>query len=412
MKTILLFFFVLTVVVFSQASNAAFVATPTVDGLSGGTYKPLSIPALTGTNFQATGKVLINGKLVPIPGYIPPASTAAQAAKTSLWSNPLLVGAFLLGWAEDAGLSADVVNHAWIKTVAASGGDPSSTAAMCYLQNMPGTGYASNADLACDEVISLQSNYCPTFNAGGSCVSAGSLSSSSSYVYGQTTRVWNGSSFDLVDSNITVTAFTEGPLTETPTTAPATEADFNALPSPPPEALAELAPQVGVPVDSPVFEPADIAVGDPFTRPDGSTAEPRAKISPQSDGKVAIDTYDLPLTTPTGDPVTNPTPQDTTEAPPSESQCDKYPGSLGCANLDQPTAENLGSELRDIASITPVAVGGPGSCPAPLTGSFLGQPIEFSLDPLCTYANALRPLVLSLAWLSAGVIFIGGVRNG
>jgi len=42
----------------------------------------------------------------------------------------------------------------------------------------------------------------------------------------------------------------------------------------------------------------------------------------------------------------------------------------------------------------------------------MGHAVEMSFDPLCQYATTLRPLVLALAWLSAGVLFIGGVRNG
>jgi len=64
--------------------HAALTLTPTVEGLGGGTFKPLTIPSLAGNNFSATGKVLVNGKWINIPGYIPPASTAAQAARTSL----------------------------------------------------------------------------------------------------------------------------------------------------------------------------------------------------------------------------------------------------------------------------------------------------------------------------------------
>jgi hypothetical protein len=97
---------------------------------------------------------------------------------------------------------------------------------------------------------------------------------------------------------------------------------------------------------------------------------------------------------------------------PVDEFCSKNADTLACTKLGSAEADPLGTEERSIANISPVSIGGVGACPAPLTASFLGQPISFSFDALCTYANALRPLVLAMAWLSAGVIFIGGVRNG
>lgn len=92
--------------------------------------------------------------------------------------------------------------------------------------------------------------------------------------------------------------------------------------------------------------------------------------------------------------------------------CKDKPDTLGCAKMSgTPDAGDMPSSERDIALISPVSIGGTGQCPAPLSAFFLGQRVEFSFDPLCEYANSLRPLVLTLAWLAAGVIFIGGVRS-
>lgn len=93
-------------------------------------------------------------------------------------------------------------------------------------------------------------------------------------------------------------------------------------------------------------------------------------------------------------------------------ECALNPNTLGCATLDGTIASDpLQTEIRDIALISPVSLGGVGQCPAPLVATFLGQKVEFLFDPLCEFANSLRPVVLVLAWLSAGVIFIGGVRS-
>lgn len=405
------FLFVFLAMVFSQSVHAAYIATPAVDGLSVGTYKPLTTPALTGSNFAATGKVLINGKLVPIPGYIPPAATAAAAAKNSLWLNPWLLGASLLAWAGDAGLNSDL--GVWtFETPPETLANPNYE----YKVNLDDPWNASPFGACvtgwrypqCGAVSRAYNGTCYVNYVAGCGVPVGENPWT-----GYQTRTASSCPVGYTGVPSLGTCVLSDPVAAGGTSRPATQSDFDALPAPSPQALAELAPQVGVPVDDPVFEPATVSVGDPYTRPDGSTVQPKATISPAGDGQVAIDTFDQPLSGPDGVPYPSPPPpEDTPETAPSETQCDKYPASLGCANLDIPNAENLATETRNIALIAPVSIGGAGSCPAPLTASFLGQTVEMSFDPLCQFANSLRPVVLVLAWLSAGIIFIGGVRNG
>lgn len=395
LRVFALFLFLVVALTFSGATFSAYVATPSVEGLSGGTYKPMTMPNLTGSNFAATGKIWVNGRLINIPGYMPPAPAAVQAAKTSLWLNPWLVGVSLLAWADDAGLGSDSIG--WTKFVP---GVPGSEVSCWYVGVHPAGGTCAAYGSSTDEGACLNRGGVFMYYSGQRCKLSQSQCFSAGY----------SACYD--DILVYPGTATESVAAVEASSAPATQGDFDALPAPSPQTLRELAPQVGVPVDSPVYEPMDVPIGDPYTRPDGSTAEPRAKVSPQSDGKVAVDTYDKPLTSPTGEPVTNPTPEDTTETPPTETQCDKYPDSLGCARLDQPLQEDFGNENRTLSLINPLSVGGAGSCPAPLTASFLGQTVEMSFDPLCTFANSLRPLVLVMAWLSAGIIFIGGVKNG
>ena len=93
--------------------------------------------------------------------------------------------------------------------------------------------------------------------------------------------------------------------------------------------------------------------------------------------------------------------------------CALNPNILACADYTPPDDNNdLITEVRDIDLITPVDVGGAGVCPQPLVADFMGTSIVFSYELPCRAASMLKPLVLALAWLSAGVIFIGGVRNG
>lgn len=407
------FLFVFFAMVASQSTQAAYVATPAIEGLNAGTYKPLTMPNLTGSNFAATGKIWVNGRYVTIPGYLPPASTAASAAKNSLWANPWLLGAALLGWAGDAGLGSDA--GVWNLAYAPVSTEPQpgeGTVTGYAIFNGPLASSKEGACLAIGGAFNYMNDACTISQA--TCYSVGFTSCTEPQIVfaGPVERPAPGtcaSGYTLASDGSTCNLTDAGAAAKV--NRAATLADFQALPVPPVQALAELAPQVGVPVGSPVFEPGDIIIGSPYTSADGSTFQPMAKITPQPAGDVMVDTYDLPLTSSTGEPIANPTPQDTTDAAPTENQCDKYPATLGCARLDIPESENLSAEVRDIALISPVAIGGAGSCPAPLSASFLGRTVEMSFDPLCQFSNSLRPVVLVLAWLAAGVIFIGGVRS-
>ncbi len=81
---------------------------------------------------------------------------------------------------------------------------------------------------------------------------------------------------------------------------------------------------------------------------------------------------------------------------------------------EQPTNpdEEIEEQEKEMGLIQPVSIDSTASCPADLSFSVLGYPMAFSFGLVCDGANMLRPLILSIAWLSAGVIFIGGVRNG
>jgi len=400
----------ITTLALTPRAHAALSSKPIIDGLTGGTYKPLSTPALTGNNFVATGRVLVNGKWINIPGYVPPASTAAQAARTSLWLNPWLIGASLLAWSGDAGLGSDQV--AWTITLPSSlDHDPNKE---YTVSAYPPIGYFPSAQEACDVYFALADKSCdPAMTVVASDMKC-YLNYSNPIACGvspsQNPFAWLFLSWRQVAVCPSGSIGTPPNCVSEPQTRPATEDDFDALPDPPAQALAELAPQVGVPVDDPVYQPIDVDIGAPYTKPDGSTAQQRAKISPAGNGDVWIDTYEQPVTDSQGNPVQNPEPVDLPE--PQLTQCDKYPDTVGCARLGSIPDETLPTENRSIALIQPVDIGNAGQCPAPMTATVAGMTIEWSFDPLCQYANALRPLVLALAWLSAGLIFIGGVRNG
>lgn len=103
--------------------------------------------------------------------------------------------------------------------------------------------------------------------------------------------------------------------------------------------------------------------------------------------------------------------------PPKEDpvvQCDKYPNSLGCAELDTPDAE-IPKDTQNV-SFTVEDPFGAGRCPADVMASFRaigGQSLKIvDWTTFCGFALPLRGLVLALAAIMAFFIIMpGGVRE-
>lgn len=199
-----------------------------------------------------------------------------------------------------------------------------------------------------------------------------------------------------------------------------TQPDWDALPSPLPQIAPELpyAPYMpgGVPVNAPEYDfvPFQTPIGNPYTKPDGSTAQPMASVSPNGDS-VTIDTYDKPLTDANGDPVSSGTPPvDTAEPvplPEIPNFCEENPDAAACAKQGEiPTPDIIPTHDVDFSTAwSPVGSGA--GCPADVSLSFLGQPLSWSYAPICTMAETIRPLVIGFAWLGFGFIIVGGLRK-
>jgi len=386
------------------SANAAITLTPSVEGLGGGTFKPLAIPSLAGNNFAATGKVLVNGKWINIPGYIPPASTAASAAKMALFSNPWLQGALIALWPSELA-NGDLVlkDGAWEYQV-----PPPPDVDPNYEYTVsanPPTGYFTTPMEACVAYLALTG--CSTCSITGAY--GGTCYMTNTGPGGFTNKAWTSYTSRLVSTCPAGSTGTPPNCVLTPESRPATAEDFAGLPDPSPGILGELAPQVGVPVDAPVYEPATVPVGDPYTRPDGSTAQPMAQISPASNGQVTVDVYEMPLTDPQGNPVNDPQPQDTPEPQPTD--CDKYPTSVGCTDLGTPPlGEDMPHTDKPI-TFTPVPISANATCPAPITSTAFGQTVTIDYSGACTYASGLRPIVLAVGYLTALFIIFGVPRS-
>jgi hypothetical protein len=116
----------------------------------------------------------------------------------------------------------------------------------------------------------------------------------------------------------------------------------------------------------------------------------------------------------TGTGTTTTTPGDPAEPPEQKVQCDKYPNSLGCAELDTPDGE-IPKDTKNVSFSAEDPFGG-GRCPADVMASFRaigGQSLKIvDWTTFCGQAVPLRGLVLALASIMAFFIIMpGGVRE-
>jgi len=181
--------------------------------------------------------------------------------------------------------------------------------------------------------------------------------------------------------------------------------------SPLPEPIAAELPEVaympdGAPVDAPFYDfvPFHVDIGAPYMKPDGSTYQPRAVISPNGNN-VTYQTYDQPLTDVNGDPVANPQPVETTLSG-SEDPCINSPDRLAC--LDAGGGDDTKMDRETVSlDYTPQASRISGGCPAPIP--VLGHSLSF--QPVCDAMTMIRPLILALASVMALYILAGTVRD-
>jgi hypothetical protein len=87
--------------------------------------------------------------------------------------------------------------------------------------------------------------------------------------------------------------------------------------------------------------------------------------------------------------------------------------SIGCSEYGTPTDNvPLGTSDNSPTTITPVSFGSSGACPAPVVISVMsGHSMTIDYTPICNFASGVRPVILLLAWMAAGFIFIEGVKS-
>lgn len=203
-----------------------------------------------------------------------------------------------------------------------------------------------------------------------------------------------------------------------------------------PAKLPNIMPPVAVPVEfPPVWNPDDqtvpgskpvrVPVGDPVLKPNSNPAE---WTQPATDVRHAPTTsepwrFDVK---PVDVPVTGPnagldTPGDLPSegggpgAPPTPAEhlglCTEFPDIAACQKMGTIDAVPV-TNTEVPLSITPDG-GFPtgGQCPADKVMNILGGSYALSMQPMCDFAVAIRPLLIGFAWLSAAMLFLGIARK-
>lgn len=89
--------------------------------------------------------------------------------------------------------------------------------------------------------------------------------------------------------------------------------------------------------------------------------------------------------------------------------CDGHDDQMICTSVGtSPSAMDVTQSTVGVSDISIAPMGSSGSCPAPIA---LPLGMEFSLQALCDFATSIRPLFLAIAWLTAGMIVVGGFRQ-
>lgn len=393
---------ILLLLTLSGQSHAYTTQTPEISGYNGRTMKLTGgSGGYSGGSYSRTGNVVINGKTVPIPGSLKASSTMGNIVKNALKLNPYrIAGTLALAWLLEQGIEWSGSEWKKESTVTADSTglgnctrDPDGvTLQQCTNQIVTYWGVAY-------EYVSTTQTTATNWRIAVKRKSDGNLVENAGN--------WGGT--------ITCPAgYTQsGHQCVSVELKPMTDAEWDALADPMPAVGDELPTAPYLPdgvtiVEPPAYIPETKTIGAPYTKADGSTAQPMAKITPVGDGQVAIDTYEQPLTNPDGTPVpAGTTPVDTTEqAAPPKDPCTDNPKRLGCmdAGEDEKEIPTKSIDFSFTPEANPLSMG---SCPAPI--SVLGHTISY--QPACDAMGMINALIIAMSSLTAAYILIGAFKS-
>jgi hypothetical protein len=108
----------------------------------------------------------------------------------------------------------------------------------------------------------------------------------------------------------------------------------------------------------------------------------------------------------TTDTTSPPSGGDPVEEPPA--LCEEFPNASACQELGDPQDEELGEQDQDVSFDS--EGGAAGSCPQSIPFFASGTSQSLSWQPTCDFASGIRPFVIGIAWLSAG-LFVFAVAS-
>lgn len=155
-----------------------------------------------------------------------------------------------------------------------------------------------------------------------------------------------------------------------------------------------------------------------ITGPSGTTTRTRTTTYDLDySGDTVTVTPKTVTTTTTPDGTTTET-EETTPAPggaqPGKEEetpavCEEFPNISACQELGDAEEFDLPEEDRDLEWEKEMSAAG--SCPAPIPLTIRGNTYTFSYEPACIGANYLRPIIIGIAWLTAGIFLFSTVRQ-
>lgn len=377
--------------------------------LRGTSPSEVSSATVSGSNLVVAGSSSIAGRVASFSASTPIAANAALVAVSLLKTTPatFAVGA-VLTWLTTNNFQ---VNAGVVQKVDTSVSPPMPNA----LSSSDCLAMACTLGVRCSAVPAGGALYCTPARAGwyyttGTFVKYFPPGST----YSPPWSGWSWSPSSLPSGCATGYTYDSASRVCQPTPRTPTAAEWDLLGGTqlPVDAAKEIIKQGGsLPVGPSTFSPGsqDLSIGDPYIDPTtGKRYQDKARITPNStDPSIAdvqtvkqeIDANGNPVEV-GGIPVS---PEEKTEDP-----CKLNPERMGCKEFGTPEDSVLPSEARGVSAITVQSFAGNATCPPDIQ---LPKGATLSWSYPCQMATGVRPFLLALAWLAAGLIVIGAVRS-
>ena len=394
---------------------------------------------------RTAGQAALNvgGRVVTMPVAYSFASNAGRFAAGAAYGFPLLFGALTVGmagyqayqWYKDSGY--EVVDGVWKKKRVITG--------IYFLVGGIATEFLT-ADAAClgwfdstkgafEYVSHSWANGLPSAGLSKSCyvnkrqflagygyINSGGSSPAITYNQRPPSTVYDPTTKEQFENGMNAQAVPVGvpqvwpipgqwwPVLPSPiiNPTPAPAANPLAVPSPQPTRIPQGDPQVQpLPNPNPENLPQTYKTPVIDVVPSPTVNEPwRVDVQPKD-----IVTYSpspLPSSAPV--PVTPPAGEQTVPQDQPPGLCEEFPDILACQNLDSPTSDEL-TKVDKPVSVSVDSGWGSSSAACPAPRPIGNRNINFEFTSLCNGLGMLKPIILAVAWLSAGLILLG-VRGG